>query len=187
MAKKFSYCLYPYLTLSWKSIHCRYTLIPVWAIFCLSMRRWYERCLPFSQMNSFENSRLKVNSEVVYENSNRKIETSRKKRWGLHEFFSCASFCKIFFLLLFLCRKICFVVPFPHPLKKIKRSVSNERLSSTTPSKGDLSACRTCNKCILQVVREQQTTNLRDLESRLVPWTTQFRYFINISFIYYFC
>lgn len=120
MAKKFSYCLYPYLTLSWKSIHCRYTLIPVWAIFCLSMRRWYERCLPFSQMNSFENSRLKVNSEVVYENSNRKIETSRKKRWGLHEFFSCASFCKIFFLLLFLCRKICFVPLPPRPLKKLK-------------------------------------------------------------------
>ena len=67
-----------------------------------------------------ENSRLKVNGEVIYENSNRKIETSRKKRWGLHEFFSCASFCKIFFLLLFLCRKICFVVPFPHPLKKLK-------------------------------------------------------------------
>lgn len=120
MAKKFSYCLYPYLTLSWKSIHCRYTLIPVWAIFCLSMRRWYERCLPFSQTNSFENSRLKVNSEVVYENSNRKIETSRKKRWGLHEFFSCASFCKIFFLLLFLCRKICFVPLPPRPLKKLK-------------------------------------------------------------------
>lgn len=28
VAKKFSYCVYPFLTLSWKSIHYRYTLIP---------------------------------------------------------------------------------------------------------------------------------------------------------------
>ena len=108
-----------------------------------------------------ENSRLKVNGEVVYENSNRKIETSRKKRWGLHEFFSCASFCKIFFLLLFLCRRLCFVVPFPHPLKKLKdpfqMNASNQpRLLKET---------RRLAKLVINVyfkwyVREQQTKNL---------------------------
>ena len=150
----------PYLKLEIYSLQI-HPYSGMWAIFCLSMGRWYERRLPFSQMNNFENSRLKVNSEVVYENSNRKIETSRKKRWGLYEFFSCASWCKIFFLLLFLCRKICFVVPFPHPLKKLKdpfqMNVSHQpRLLKET---------RRLAKLVINVyfkwyVREQQTKNL---------------------------
>ena len=112
-------------------------------------------------MNNFENSRLKVNGEVVYESSNRKIETSRKKRWSLYEFFSCASLCKIFFLLLFLCRKICFVVPFPHPLKKLKDPFQMN--ASHQPRL--LKETRRFSKLVINVyfkwyVREQQTKNL---------------------------
>lgn len=104
----------PYLKLEIYSLQI-HPYSGTWAIFCLSMRRWYERCLPFSQMNNFENSRLKVNGEVVYENSNRKIETSRKKRWGLYEFFSRASLCKIFFFPTFPVQENLFWSPPPPP------------------------------------------------------------------------
>lgn len=108
----------PYLKLEIYSLQI-HPYSGMWAIFCLSMRRWYERCLPFSQMNNFENSRLKVNGEVVYENSNRKIETSRKKGGAYMNFFPVLPCARFFFFLLFQCRKICFGPP-PRPLKKLK-------------------------------------------------------------------
>ena len=129
------------------------------AILCLPRGRWYERCLLFSQMNKFENSRLKVNSEVVYENSNRKIETSRKKRCPAYmNFFPVLPCARFFFLLLFLCRKICS----PHrPLKKLKGPSQMNASHQPRLLKG---TCRLA-KLVINVyfkwyVREQQTKNL---------------------------
>ena len=150
------------LTLSWKSIHCRYTLIPLCEQYFVY--RWDDDMK--GAYHSATRTISKIPDRRLMVRSFTKIPTEKlrqvaRKGGAYMNFFLVLPCARFFFLLLFLCRKIYFVVPFPHPLKKLKDPFQMN--ASRQPRL--LKKTRRLAKLVINVyfkwyVREQQTTNL---------------------------
>lgn len=114
VAKKFSYCVYPYLTLSWKSIHCRYTLIPV-------CEQYFVYRGDDDKKGAYHSAKWTISKILDWRlmvRSFTKIPTEKlrqvaRKGGTYMNFFSRASLCKIFFS--YFSRAGTFVLLFPRP------------------------------------------------------------------------
>lgn len=121
MAKKFSYCIYPELTLRWKSIHCRYTLIPVCEQYFVC--RWDDDMK--GAYHSAKWTISKIPDWRLTVRSFTKIPTEKlrqvARKGGAHmNFFLVLPSARFFFSYFSCAGKFVLLSPSPTPLKKLK-------------------------------------------------------------------
>ena len=162
VAKNFSYCVYPYLTLSWKSIHCRYTLIPVCEQYFVY--RWDDDMK--GAYHSAKWTISKIPDWRLMVRSFTKIPTEKlrqvaRKGGAYMNFFLVLPGARFFFSYFSCAGKFVLLSPSPTPLKKLKDPFQMN--ASHQPRL--LKETRRLAKLVINVyfkwyVREQQTKNL---------------------------